>query len=214
MLTAPITNQKYLSRVTNQISLHTTAPSGSSSDSRAPLPILAPLDASETLIVPGGTVPRLILTVHESIDLSSDDPIISDVSLQVLRQEIAYAAFCGANNVMIQGPKAEASDAGIKRYANAIREALSIGIYLNFIILLPMGVSLERPGDVGAMADFERPEYCIERSLGESERQGPLENWDAWHIVRSMCNYHSKLFVGKPSVCLLQHHPVSREVKT
>ena len=202
MLTAPITNHSYRSRVIKQISIHTAAaaPSSSSFDSRTPLPILAPLGASETLVAPGGTVSRLILTVSEWIDLCSDDPLISNVSLQVLRQEIAYAAFCGANNVMIQGPMPEASDAGLKRYANAIKEALSIGIYLSIIILLPMGVTPERSGDVCSMADFEHLKFCTGRSLRGSGRQGALESWDAWHVVRSMCNYSSKLFVGKPSV--------------
>ena len=207
MLTSPITNQNYLSRVIKQISPHTAAPSSLNLDSRVPLPVLAPLSASETLIAPGGTVSRLILTVNESIDLCSDDPIISDVSLQVLRQEIAYAAFCGANNVMVQGPKPEASDAGLKRYANAIKEALSIGIYVSIIIMLPMGESPARSGDIGAMADFERPEFYMGQSPKGLERQGALESWDAWHAVRSMCNYSSKLFVGKPSSVFHRSHP-------
>lgn len=133
------------------------------------------------------------------IDLSSEDPAIANLSQQVLNQEVAYAAFCGANNVVVQGPKPHTSDAGLTRYANGIREVLSLGIYLNIVISVPMAENQDGDEDVGDLANFAREDFSRAEAATETP-ENIYSSWDAWHIVRSVCKYSTKLFVGKKSI--------------
>lgn len=138
------------------------------------------------------------------IDLSSEDPAIANLSQQVLNQEVAYAAFCGANNVVVQGPKPHTSDAGLTRYANGIREVLGLGVYLNVVISVPMAENQDADEDVGNLANFARGEFSRAEAAIEAP-QNAYSSWDAWHTVRSVCKYSTKLFVGKKPI----HFPTS-----
>jgi protein arginine N-methyltransferase 5 len=118
--------------------------------------------------------------------------------------EIAYAAFCGVGNVIIPGPRyySNGRDAtsGLIQYARAIKEALGIGNYVQMAIHLPMYDHGDPPMKeyVGDLAPFAREGYSLENSekILESDLYG---TWDAWNTIRSICQYNSRLSVGKIS---------------
>ena len=116
--------------------------------------------------------------------------------------EIAYAAFCGVGNVIIQGPKLHHGSMhgeGVTQYAHAIQEALSIASYIQIQIMLPMvdNPSADGNDEMGSFAPFARDEY-IETTVDEKLKKADVYGtWDAWNIIRTVCKYNTRLFVGK-----------------
>lgn len=76
------------------------------------------------------------------IQVDSEDPLFAHVSKQVLDIELAYAAFCGMQQVIIPGPKSSTDVGG---YALAINQALSHSPYMQILIQLPMADSSSDP---------------------------------------------------------------------
>lgn len=197
MLTTPITTPSFHQRV---LTLVSSTSYGSVSDPSPPLiPPLGPLD---TPLTPDDTISQLLTVASPWIDLCSPDPVIANVSQQVLSLETAYAAFCGVGNVIVQGPKLHHGSAhadGLMQYARAIHEALVVGSNINIEILLPMvdQPDAEVDAGMGDLAPLARDEY-----VGELEEERPRKldmygSWDAWNVIRSVCKYNSRLFVGK-----------------
>jgi len=223
MVTARITNEAYHARVLSQLTSHMQSLEAESAQGEALsslAPIIPPLTMSDTDLSPDDATSQLLLRTSKWIDLDSSDPIIADVSRQVLVQEINFASFCGATNIIVYGPNvvgtstaavetlsqaaAERNDAhftperNVTQFAHAIEEALSLGVFLNIQILLPMTVDSydHRMHEVGNLEFLTR----AKKTDPEKEKllvSDPLASWDAWNIIRSVCRYSPRLSVGK-----------------
>ena len=116
---------------------------------------------------------------------------------------------------------------GVSQYAHAIREAMELASFIQFSITLPImdnphdamdetngSLSSQARPDFGGGADDSESIFQKERKSFESQpcklldfrprRKIPVSSkhdyfgtWDAWNIIRTVCNYSSRLFVGK-----------------
>jgi type II protein arginine methyltransferase len=172
-----------------------------------PAPIIPPFTSMDTPLTPGDTVSQLVGYVSPWIDICSPDPLIANISRQVLTMEIAYAAFCGVGNVIVPGPRQYSNGrddtSGLIQYARAIQEALGIGSYIQMAIHLPMYDHGEPPikEPIGDLAPFVRDYYNLEES-GTVKDVDLYGAWDAWNTIRNICQYNSRLSVGKISSML------------
>lgn len=206
MLTAPVTTSHFQSRVLVTLEAHVHALNESSKPDSVPLPLVSPLMPVDTDLTPEASNSSLIAVTSPWIDLGSPDPLIAHISRQVFTLEVAYAAFCGVNNVLVHGP---VSADGTTRYARAILEALGLGPYLQLHILLPMTGELEQ--DVSAdgthLAELTREQYATPVNEDEDESEPEVYgSWEDWHAVRTMCNYSSRLTIGTQCNVLQQIH--------
>ena len=208
MLAAPITNPHFRERVLDAVSAtFTSLGSSHTSDTRSeaaaasavPTIIVAPLTAADTDLAPTDFSPRLVGTASTWIDPCSPDPVVAGISRQVLHLEVAWAAFCGLSTVIIPGPclyHGDAAMGGLTAYARAVDQALRLaGASVALAINMPMvdDPAVETPC---ALADQARPE-CLDHA--EAERPKKVDAfgmWDAWHVVRTTCNYSARLFAG------------------
>ncbi len=211
MLTMRITNDSYHARVLSQLSLHLSSledPSTLSSYSLpgqahvAPAPILAALNPADTGLLPSEAISQLLLVTSPWIDLASPDPLIADISRQVLNQEMAYAAFCGGTNIIVQGPPsryAKLSVNGLTRYARAIQEVLCLGPYLQMHIMLPMTghPQTDTIEDIGSLVTFARDQFFEDFDYERDIKTDAFESWDSWNVIRTVCRYSSRLSIGK-----------------
>jgi len=202
MLTTPITTPHFHSQILTLLSSHISQVGNSRNN--IPAPIIPPFNSVDTPLTPGDIVTQLVGYISPWIDLCSPDPLISNISRQVLIMEIAYAAFCGISNVIIPGPRHYSNDrddtSGLMQYARAIQEALAIGSYVQMAIHLPMYDHGDPPmkEPIGDLAPFVREDYSSVDSekVKESDLYG---TWDSWNTIRSVCQYNSRLSVGKRS---------------
>ncbi|RDW72084.1 hypothetical protein BP5796_08118 [Coleophoma crateriformis] len=203
MLTSPITSPYFHSRVLTLLSTHLAElQAAESPDSRnsttPPAPIIPPLAPVDTPLTPGDTVSQLIACVSPWIDLCSADPLISNISRQVLNIEIAYAAFCGISNIIIPGPRSYSSSAsdydGLTQYARAIQEALTIGGYMQMAISIPMYGPEETKEMTGDLVPLARTSPTAGKS--KAKDIDLFESWDAWNLIRSVCKYNARLSVA------------------
>ncbi|PSN73335.1 arginine N-methyltransferas-like protein [Corynespora cassiicola Philippines] len=194
MLTTPITNEHFHSRVLGLLSSYTQAITEADAPDAHPLPLIPALEHLDTPLGPSDHISQLLAFTSPWIDLGSPDPVIAYLSRQVFNLEIAYAAFCGAVTVIIPGPRLNNGSKGFAQYARAIKEALSTGAYLQLHILMPFdGTRAAADGDdVGDLARFARPEF-LDKQANSSD---PFVAWEAWNAVRSFCKYNSRLSVA------------------
>ncbi|KAI9703772.1 MAG: methyltransferase protein [Candelina mexicana] len=204
MLTTPITTPYFNSRVLSLLSSHLAQSYNSSTSSLASpreqrLPIVPPLSPVDTTLTPSDTISQLVAVASPWIDICSPDPLVANVSQQVLNLEIAYAAFCGVGNVIIHGPHLRngQTSTGLAVYARAVLEALNVGSYLQVQILLPISYSQDFDGDdeIGSLVPFAREKYIKANDYG-TDKHELFASWDAWHVIRTVCKYHSRLFVA------------------
>ncbi|RAL67086.1 hypothetical protein DID88_007866 [Monilinia fructigena] len=162
MLTSPITSPHFHSR-------------RCAKQSYPPAPIIPPLNPVDTPLTPSDTVSQLIGYSSPWIDLCSPDPLIANISRQVLNIEIAYASFCGVGNVVIPGPRTysggSGDNIGLAQYARAIQEALAIASYINIAIHFPMYGPEDQKEMTGDLLPFSR----LSVALGIT-RQLPIES--------------------------------------
>ncbi|QSZ36112.1 hypothetical protein DSL72_007237 [Monilinia vaccinii-corymbosi] len=206
MLTSPITSPHFHSRVLTLISHHLaeiSAIESSDAPTKAtpPAPIIPPLNPVDTPLTPSDTVSQLIGYSSPWIDLCSPDPLIANISRQVLNIEIAYASFCGVGNVIIPGPRTysggSGDNTGLAQYARAIQEALAIASYINIAIHLPMYGLEDQKEMTGDLLPFSRYQGTADAARDEKEKEVELyENWDAWNLIRDVCKYNSRLSVA------------------
>lgn len=200
MLTSPITNDHFHTRVLSLLSSYSQALSESSQSQSLPLPLIPALDHPDTPLGPADTIGQLVTFSSSWIDLSSPDPIIEHLSRQVLHLEIAYAAFCGATNVVVPGPRLAHGQKGVSQYARSIKGALGTGSYIQLHVQLPMDGSkaASEEEDLGDLARFVRPEH----GPTTESNTNAWSSWDAWNTIRSICKYHTRL-----SLRTSTHHP-------
>lgn len=201
MITTPISNAYFHSRVLTLLSAHLTKLDtlGTALSDNVAFPIIPPFNAVDTPLTPGEVVSQLVGYTSPWIDIASSDPLIANISRQVLTMEIAYASFCGINNIVIMGPRkynnSTAATDGIVRYARAIQEGLGVAGYMQIAISLPMYSEAEQqPVDpLGDLAPFIREEYQTFHADADHELFG---SWDAWNVIRSVCKYNTRLSVA------------------
>jgi protein arginine N-methyltransferase 5 len=192
MMTRPITSPGFQARVLNLVDEYMKAVSASSDANAVPFPLVAPLTPEDTNLVPDEYISTMICCTSAWIDLASPDPVIAHVSRQVFNHEVAYAAFCGVNNIMIQGPNLEASSV-VSQYARAVWHSLEVGPYINLQILLPMQSTESKAAHDGLnLAGRARDSFKTLKSISTDA----LWSWDTWDLIRSTCKYHPRLTVA------------------
>lgn len=165
------------------------------------MPLIAPLTAVDTWLRPDEILSQLLAVASPWIDLCSADPLIYNISRQILDLELAYAAFCGIGNVIVLGPSLRSGKLhgdGIMQYALAIRNALEVSNYIQIEIKLPM-VDMPESDEVDrpeSLAYRVREEY-MGLEHGRAKKAEIFGTWDAWNMIRTVCNYNARLFVGK-----------------
>ncbi|PWY95825.1 protein methyltransferase RmtC [Aspergillus sclerotioniger CBS 115572] len=206
MLTAPITTETFHSRILALLGSKPNAPltpaaNGTlmTTDNIRPIEI-PPLTPADSHLTPDETMSQLVGVTSSWIDLCSPDPLIADISRQVLMREVAYAAFCGLGYLLIPGPKLHHGDIhseGVMYYARAIQDAINLAPYIQFHIWTTM---VDNPdSEVDGIADLSRlarPEFLGDPLAGQSSKADPFGTWDAWDIIRRTCRYHSRLVVA------------------
>jgi len=223
MLTSPITSPHFHTRVLTLISAYLSELSvlesadDTATKSTPPAPIIPPLTPVDTPLTPGDTVSQLIAYSSPWIDLCSSDPLISNISRQVLNIEIAYASFCGVGNIIIPGPRSYSSGStnndGLIQYARAIQEALTIGSYIQMAVHIPMYGNDEVKDMIGDLRPFARDHNSAAKAKASKDID-LFETWDAWNLIRSVCKYSSRLSVGKKPIQSISHilqEPVRHE---
>lgn len=197
MLTSPLTTPVFQSKVQSLLTLYQAELDQGSLPEDIPVPLIPAFTPADTPLLPQASIYDLLPTAAPWIDLASPDPIIFNISRQILNLEVAYAAFCGLQNVIIQGPTLYASVTGssmLTQYARAIKEALTIGPHVQFHIFLPMIPSKRKPASVQPhLSDFAR----VSKDEDLSESTDPWSPWEAWNLIRSICNYSGRLSLGK-----------------
>ncbi|GAB1191350.1 hypothetical protein APSETT444_000522 [Aspergillus pseudonomiae] len=196
MLTAPITTSHFHSRVLSLLSSHLSNVQAASPDAHGtmgttqntrPL-VIPPLAPSDTHLTPNEAMTQIVGVTSSWIDLCSPDPLIADISRQVLMLEVAYAAFCGIGYLLIPGPKLHHKgmhSEGVVYYARAIQDAISIGPYIQFNIWLGAVDSPDLEVDeMGDLAPLARDEFLVNLEEGQLPKEDPYGTWEAWDTIR------------------------------
>lgn len=241
MLTSPITTPLFRARVLTLVSNHLEELENYPGKS-IPVPTIPSLSPFDTPLVPNEIVSQLLAVASPWIDLCSPDPVIYNISRQVLQLEVAYAAFCGIGNVILPAPTlhhGKLHGEGHTQYAYAVQEALNIGPYLQFSVSLPMmdypeddefdGTSDENDslaartrGRYMGLSEEEYENVSMEEGLETGDTDTGKQSskkaakfdffgtWDAWNVIRTVCKYNNRLFVGKNQVMSFQllHYPL------
>ncbi|RMZ91900.1 hypothetical protein DV736_g870, partial [Chaetothyriales sp. CBS 134916] len=203
MLTGPITTSHFHSRVMTLLSsaLMDGSPSAAldiAQQRNGSAVVIPPLTPADSSLTPNATISQIIGFTSPWIDLCSLDPVIADVSRQVLKLELSYAAFCGLTYVLIPGPQLAGlidNEPGLAQYARAILDGLSQAPFIQFHIWLPI---MQHPDsdkqEIGDLRQFARPAFQPHES--KAPRLDLFGSWEAWDIIRSICKYSSRLFVA------------------
>lgn len=207
MLTTPITTPHFHARILALIANHQYA-SEPHPDQHIPLPTIPSLSPADTHLVPGQIIPQLLGVVSPWLDLCSPDPLVYKISQHVLEMEVAYAAFCGVQNLILPSPKLRNGNLrgdGILQYAYAVQEALSLANYISFSISFPMVMNPQEPVDEpdSSLTQFTREQYLDDEDGNRAElamEHDAFGTWDAWNVIRTICKYNARLFVGKTGI--------------
>ncbi|KAJ5106989.1 hypothetical protein N7456_003664 [Penicillium angulare] len=207
MMTVSITTQHFHSRVLGLLSSYLSNLQSPTYDSigtmattqnTRPLTI-PPLSKLDSNLTPNDATSQLVGVTSSWIDLCSPDPLIADLSRQVLMLEVAYAAFCGIGYLLVPGPKlhhGSLHSEGVVYYARAIQDALNLGPYIQYHIWLPMLDNPELEVDtMGDLAHLAREEF-LQSDDGFVPKVDLFGTWDAWDLIRKSCKYHTRLFVA------------------
>jgi len=217
MLTTPITTSHFHSRVLTLLSSHLSGMQPATADSHGTMgttrntrpSVIPPLAPVDTHLTPNDAMSQVVGVTSAWIDLCSPDPLIADISRQVLMLEVAYAAFCGIGYLLVPGPKlhhGSIHSEGTVYYARAIQDALNVGPYIQFHIWLTTVDSPENEVDqMGDLAPLARGEF-VEPEEDAMPKVDPFGTWEAWDLIRRTCKYHARLLVGKNGFFLLSCH--------
>lgn len=168
-----------------------------------PVPTISPILSEDTTLTPTRDASQLVGYTSPWIDLFSPDPMIADISRQVLMMEVTYAAFCGVHNIIITGPGlyginlARSDD--VAQYARAVQEVLLCAPFVQLAIHIPMCYQTEAEKEpLGHLTPFAREAYTktkAETDVG-SDSYG---SWDSWNVIRTVCQYSPRLTIGNMS---------------
>ena len=169
------------------------------------IPTVAHLTNLDTHLEPSNIAVSVIAFTSPWIDVCSPDPLIAGISKQILFMELSFAAFCGFEQIVIQGPKLHHRDSlrdkdvatgNIMQYARIIQECLDIGLRLQISILLPFSddpaVIKKKPIVLSARDGYLEPDLDPVSSSADL-----LATWETWNTIRSTCKYHPRLAAGE-----------------
>ena len=145
------------------------------------VPIIGPLTSTDTFLSPDHFTPKLLGIVSDWIDLCSPDPVIYNVSRQVLKLEVAFASFCGLAALSLPTPllgNGPRSAQAISLYAAAIKDILdSSPYYMALSIRMPMmdTINEDEPENSG-LAHLARPEYTEPMHSRQNESKVPAQS--------------------------------------
>jgi type II protein arginine methyltransferase len=199
MITTSITTPHFQSRVQALLTSYLHQVDAAKEGEHIPPPLIPALTPDDSTLTPYESIGNLIAVTSTWIDLCSPDHIIADISLQVFNLEVAYAAFCGVQNVIVTGPflpdgSIYSTSSHLPQFARAIQETLPIHRYINFQILLPMHPS---QSGVWNKADDSHLSKFHSRQLSKDQLSSePWAVWEAWNLIRSFCAYHTRLYVA------------------
>ncbi|KAF8474593.1 PRMT5 arginine-N-methyltransferase-domain-containing protein [Kalaharituber pfeilii] len=159
MITSFITNMAFRARVERILA-------EASAEDKSIVTIRS-MDDDEVNIHPGEFMGNVVVFTSPWIDLDSDDPLVSYVSKQVLKHEVAYACFCGVNHIVIAGPKRRAN---IAQYAQAINSVVGTSLYMQLHIDLPLA---EEEGVNTGNGNATQP-------------YDAFSVWDTWNTIRTL----------------------------
>ncbi|EFX06655.1 protein methyltransferase [Grosmannia clavigera kw1407] len=195
--TAPITNSHFHDRVRklHKSYLDDVKARNLTDAERAnpsfPGPTISTLTDDDTGLFPGRYITSVIACSSAWIDLYSDDPLVANLSRQVLNLEVAYASFCGVRSIIVPGPRADSSGKHVAQYARAIQEALQVANRASLVIQVPM---YREPGLEESIETLSGPGAYPEATADqEIDIYGC---WDSWHTIRTVCDYNSRLSVA------------------
>lgn len=132
---------------------------------------------------------------------------------------------------------------GVAQYAHAVKKALEVGSFIHLSVTLPMMDNPHDVVEEtqGSLALYARPEYVgvmdnesdyiqdanaplltapeellkirPRKSVHVSSKHDYFGTWDAWNVIRTICRYSSRLFVGKNIKISIPHiHTLSRSL--
>jgi len=140
--------------------------------------VVPSLDAEEVNISPGDHMAQVVCHSSKWLELDSKDPLLANVSRQVLIHELAYAAFCGASIVVVQGPQTH--NGNVTAFAQAISQGLGQSNFCSLLLEVQLG----------------QPDIEFKVEGVKKQDVDALRSWDTWNTVRTVCNYNSRLGVG------------------
>lgn len=196
MITRPITTPSFQARVLSALDSYFETVSKSANADDVPYPLIPPLTPEDTTLLPDEFITTMLLVSSPWIDLASSDPAVAHVSRQVFNHEIAYAAFCGVNNIIVQGPRLE-GNGSVAQYARSIMQALNLGAYLNLQIMMPMTGTEVKDVSQSPRHVASRARNLTDSVAAASNNSDTLCSWDAWELIRTLCSFNSRLSVGK-----------------
>ena len=205
MLTSPITNAHFRDRVLALLSLSRLEDGAQAQPEEAtqgpPSIKIPPLTHEDTHLAPGSITPQLLAIASPWIDLCSPDPLVAELSRQVLLLEVAYAAFCGIAYIFLPAPRLHYNGRitnGLPLYARAVLEACMTGSHLDVFVMLPMVDNPDEGKDnEWPMDRHTQRQYWDTLELDRQPKVDVFGTWDAWNVVRTVCKYAPRLFVGK-----------------
>ncbi|KIW06519.1 uncharacterized protein PV09_02953 [Verruconis gallopava] len=188
MVTSPITTAHFQTSVLNLISTYYQTVDASTNPEALPIPLVPALKPIDSPLTPNDPISQLIITTATWIDLASSDPVIANLSQQVFNLEVAYAAFCGVQHVVVQGPKIGAGSQ-VTQFARALQEAISIGPYIQFHVLMPAGLVKQKCAeDQTSLAYHARPQ-----NKAAAETVSEWSSWETWNTIRRFCNFSDRV---------------------
>lgn len=204
MLTSPITNSRYKKKIFQLLrdasSQQPLARLNSIELQDIAIASVPALDHLDTSLAPGQTTTQLLGLTSNWIDLCSPDPLISGISRQVLSLEVQYAAFCGIDHIIVEGPRLFYGDAAagdVSKFARAMQECLEVASHTSFYVKMPM---FDHPDVVELGSDQmlqSRDEYLDSVEHMKPQGLDLFRRWDSWNTVRTACKYSNRLFLGK-----------------
>ncbi|KAI9893353.1 MAG: methyltransferase protein [Vezdaea aestivalis] len=210
-VTSPITTPHFHTRVQALISEHMSNVSGVGQY----FPIIAPLEPVDTPLAPRPDAASLVAFASPWTDLCSPDPLIANLSQQILALEIAYAAFCGIGYVVLPSPilhHGPLHQDRLTQYGRAVAEALDTSSFTSLVISMPL---MELPNgfdnpDSGHLGLFARDAngFSFETSPSQPIRTDSMGSWDSWNVIRSLCRHSSRLYVALMMTRTLPSEPV------
>ncbi|KAI1817622.1 protein arginine N-methyltransferase [Poronia punctata] len=199
-VTTPITNTRFHDRIVKLVQVSLSKDDGKQSAGSLVDPVVPPLTLEDTSLFPDVYTSGFVAYASPWIDLCSPNRIIASISRQVLNLEVNYANFSGVRNIIIPGPRRDSAQVGngqgVAQYGRAIQEALLIGTRVNLIVHLPM---YREPGLEEKVAQLCDPSEQHEKSVPAPEEEEDIDLfsvWDSWHVIRTTCDYDSRLFVA------------------
>jgi protein arginine N-methyltransferase 5 len=192
MLTSPITTPHFRTSVINLVATYYDTVDSLSSPEALPVPLVPALKPIDSTLIPSDSISQLLIMTASWVDLASSDPVIASISQQVFNLEVAYAAFCGVQHVVVHGPTLD-DGSRLTQFSRAMQEAISIGPYIQFHVLLPISTLKSK----NAQNNNHLAHYARHSSKANGGTLSDWSSWEVWNAIRQFCNYAGRISVGK-----------------